>query len=75
MIDQSKAIAARLEKVEPARRVSLAYQLLFSREPGPAELEVGNQYLAGQDAEAAPLSRTERYAQALLSSSEFLFVE
>lgn len=75
MIDQSKAIAARLEMVEPARRVSLAYQLLFSREPGPAELEIGNQYLEGQDAEAAPLSRTERYAQALLSSSEFLFVE
>lgn len=75
IIDQSKAIAARLETVDQAQRVALAYQLLFSREPGPAELELGNRYLEGQDAETGPLSRTERYAQALLASSEFLFVE
>lgn len=75
MIDQSKALAARLEKAEPSQRVAVAYRLLFAREPLPAELEVGNRYLAGTEAHAAPLTRLQGYAQALLCSGKFLFIE
>ena len=75
MIDQSKAVAARLEKEEPSRRVALAYRLLFAREPLPTELDVGNRYLEGKDAAAGPPTRLQRYAQALICSGEFLFIE
>ncbi len=75
VIAQAKALATRIEKVEKIKRVPLAYQILFSREPSTVELKVGNQFLATEDSAPAPLSRTHRYTQALLASSEFIFVE
>jgi hypothetical protein len=75
VIEQAKALAARLEKEEGQGRVELAYRLLFSRSPHADELEIGKGYLAGEDAAAVSLTRIQRYAQALLCSSEFLFVE
>lgn len=49
--------------------VVFAYRTLFSRDPDSSELEVGQRFLAG-DPESL-----KRYAQALIASNEFLFVE
>jgi len=50
-----------------------AYELLYTRSPEPAELEIGLQFV-GTVSDGNELSRWERYAQVLLSSNEFMFV-
>ena len=68
-IEQSAALAGRLAEDEESgteARVKRAYELLFSRPPGGAEIAVARQYL-GSDT-------WERYCQVLLASSEFLSV-
>ncbi|MFT7644254.1 MAG: hypothetical protein ACI9G1_006020, partial [Pirellulaceae bacterium] len=75
VIEQARSFAARLEPAANDEKVKLAYTILFSRAPDPEELKVGLGYLTGEDAEPVPLTRLQRYAQALLCSSEFLFVE
>ncbi len=65
--EQAKALADRLHAEAPGgdeERIRRAYALLYSREPGAAEIELGLEYLA-QAENAWP-----RYAQALLGSSE-----
>ena len=64
---RAQALANRMkDHPEP---VLFAYQVLFSRNPGPTELQVGKEFLAdGQE-------KLERYAHALLASNEFLFLE
>ncbi|MGH9721743.1 MAG: PSD1 and planctomycete cytochrome C domain-containing protein [Bryobacteraceae bacterium] len=64
---QAKALAGRLNGTD-AERISQVYRLLFARKPVPAELKAGLEFLQG-----AKDTWTE-YAQALLSSNEFLFV-
>jgi hypothetical protein len=65
--EQSKAFAKRLsaEASSDEARIVLAYRLLYGRRPEASEIELGLNYLQ-QTNEAWP-----RYAQALLSSSEF----
>ncbi len=70
--NQAKALVAKV-KGEPT--IPYLYQLLFARKPTPQELAVGTQFLEGKDAKPLPLTREERYAQALLASAEFLFIE
>ena len=62
----------------------LVRRLLYGREATPRELEIGLAYLKAPDrpepaAPAGParpdLSRWERYAQALLATNEFLYVD
>lgn len=66
--NRAEALAARIkDRKEPVR---FLYQVLFSREPEPAELEVGLQFLSGGDP-----AKTRRYAHALLASNEFMFLE
>ncbi len=65
--EQAKALADRLHAEAPGgdeERIRRAYALLYSREPGAAEIKLGLEYLA-QAENAWP-----RYAQALLGSSE-----
>jgi len=66
--DQAKALAARL-KGEDAQRITEAYRILFSRAPTKLEIELGLQFLH-QSKDAWP-----QYAQVLLSSNEFGFVQ
>ena len=49
--------------------VGLAYTLLFQRNPSEDERKLGEQFLQGGD------DRLWRYAQALLASNEFLYVD
>lgn len=81
MVNQAKALAARLEKEasDDRGRIQRAYLLAFSRTATAAEIELGERYLKGTDSatEAAQnkLNRRERYCQALLASNEFLYVD
>jgi cytochrome c553 len=83
MVQQSRALAARLdaEKLpdEPAR-IERLYRWLFGRTASQQEIELGLAYLqrplpAGVSTSDVKLSRWEQYAQALLSTNEFLFVD
>ncbi|MEW5975669.1 MAG: PSD1 and planctomycete cytochrome C domain-containing protein [Acidobacteriota bacterium] len=68
--DEAQELAARVEPAGDDRaRIREAYRLLFQRPPDAQELRLGLRYLASSK-EAWP-----RYAQALLSSNELLFVE
>ena len=76
MIGNAKALAARLTKSDSddAARIRRAYALIYSREPSNEELRLGLDYLAKQDT-AGKLTRWEQYAQVLLASNEFMFVD
>ena len=66
--DQAKALAARL-KGDDTQRIHEAYRKLFSRAPTKQETELGLQFLhQGKDP-------WPQYAQVLLSSNEFGFVQ
>ena len=68
VIEQAKALAERIQTEGPATdgdKIRWAYELLYSRPPSDAEVDLGLQYLAGGE-EAWP-----RYAQALIGASEF----
>lgn len=68
---QSKALAKRLENAAPENpaRIREAYRILFGREPGKTEVEIGTGFLA------ASRNAWPRYTQALMASNEFLFID
>jgi hypothetical protein len=70
MMRQAETLAAKLETTAKAdeARITEAYRRLFGREPSANELALGREYLAGNPDGLA------RYAQTLLSSNEFLYV-
>jgi hypothetical protein len=66
---RSQALARRLkaEATSEDERIRLAYRLLFGREATATERALGRDYLAS--------SPWDEYAQALLASNEFLYVD
>jgi hypothetical protein len=80
-VEQAKALVARPEvqgQVDPAQRIEVLYRLLFGRPPASDEAAVSRQFLAAsiQDpAGSAKLSPWEQYAQLLLLTNEFLYVD
>jgi hypothetical protein len=71
VINQAKVLVSRLETMHPAHteiKIRQAYRLLFQREPVPDEVQTGLRFL-----ESGP-DKWPLYAQALLSSTEFLLV-
>ncbi len=83
MIDQSRALASRLEKsgtADTESRVDQLYRWVFGRTPTADERKLGVNYLNdetpvdGVNGEVK-LSRVEQYCQALLSTNEFFFVD
>jgi hypothetical protein len=82
-VNQAKALAARpdvAQEPEPAKRVEKLYRLLYGRSPTPDELWAAADFLRGEQAYASttpppPLSPWEKYAQVLLESNEFVFVD
>ena len=63
---RAEALARRLQGSTDAEKVHQAYRLLFGREPEAAELKLGLDYVRG--------GAWAEYAQALLGSNEFLFL-
>lgn len=71
ILQYAERLAARVTDAAPndeAGRIRLAYQLLFQRLPNETELTTGIDYLRGG-------ARWPLYAQALLGSNEFLYVD
>lgn len=81
MVNQARAFAARMQKesAEDAARIRNGYLLAFGRPASDDELSVGLKYLSAKDspeeATKNKLTRWERYAQALLASNEFMYVD
>lgn len=86
--EQARHLAQRpeLKTLPDAARIRVLYRLLFQRNPAPDELAAGLDYLRraamlphlalAADAKApAPLAAWESYAQALLMTNEFAFVD
>ncbi len=79
LIENAKGLVALLEKEEGDEpRIRRSYELLFGRPATSQEVAIGLAYLHTADQADAPatgLSRWHRYAQALLSTNEFAFVD
>jgi mono/diheme cytochrome c family protein len=77
MINQAKAFAKRCQAVAGTEqeRIQTAYQLAFNREPTSAELSLSTRFLAQANNPEDQLTRWQQYAQALLASNEFLYVD
>jgi hypothetical protein len=91
VVQQAERLATRPEIVAakvPAERVRRMYELLYSREPTADEVSIAEQYLAATPPPAKPAKGPaakpdakdqfgpwQRYAQALLMTNEFVFVD
>lgn len=80
-IAQAKALIARPAIASPrddSARIAALYRLLFARPPSEAELAAGRQFLAATVRDKLPddrLTPWQQYAQLLLSTNEFMFVD
>jgi hypothetical protein len=61
---------------EPAERIAVMYRLLYGRQPTGEEVSLGTSFVAQEEASGTgKLSPWEKYAQVLLESNEFVFVD
>ena len=76
MVERAKALSQRLhrEATTDAKRIEQAYRLLFARRPTAEEARIGIRFLGSAAATDTELSPWRQYAQALLSSNEFMYV-
>ena len=74
--EHAKALSVRLNREAPddSARIARAYHLLFGRPPSSYEAEKGLAFLTAGGA-AGRSSAWQEYAQTLLSTNEFLFVD
>jgi hypothetical protein len=82
MIQQSRALAARLtaDPLESdAARIERAFPIVFGRPASPDEVRLGTAFLTSTpdqgETSSSPLSKWEQYAQVLLGSNEFAFID
>ena len=78
MVEQAKAFAARLHREEPdddVARIQLAFRLAYGRPPQDAETEMGLGYLGGVKDPDSKLTLWQSYAQVLLGSNEFTYID
>ena len=86
VVQQAERLAARPEVAaarDTAARIRRLYELAYSREPTPEEVSLGEQYLSAPPASGAggkpnPLDKLtpwQRYAQALLMTNEFVYID
>jgi hypothetical protein len=76
MIDAAKAFAAKLQKAETQddKRIELAFRWAYGRLPEASEKQVGLAFLRATPAQDR-LTAWEQYAQAILATNEFAWVE
>jgi hypothetical protein len=81
VIEQAKAFVARPEiqsTAEPRQRITAIYRLLFTRPPDENELAAGVEFVAAAEANktnADKLTPWQQYAQLLMLTNEFMFVD
>ena len=67
---RAAALAKRIENASPEEGIQRAYRLLFHRVPAWATVNWGESFL-----QQAGVDRWKQYAQVLLSSNEFAYVD
>jgi len=76
---QATALASRVMTEHPRdveAQIRRAYLLLFGRSATEKQVQLGRSYLAAEKPEAAPTQQAwQHYAQVLLGTNEFLFVD
>jgi hypothetical protein len=74
---QAKAFAERVSKLGKAdeEKISAAYKLAYGREPDSSEVALSLEFLKLPTKPEDKLTRWQQYAQALLASNEFLYVD
>ena len=84
VVQQAERLAARPEIAatpDPVERIQRMYQLVFSRAPTPKEVALAQLYLAvpaaadGKPNPANKLTSWQRYAQVLLMTNEFVYID
>src|SRR5262249_56932190 len=75
-INTAKAFAARLEKAAAKEedRIALTFRLAYGREPTREELSASLDFVRGADAKDR-LTPWQQFAQAILASNEFMWVD
>lgn len=76
MADRAKAFVRSLQATsnDDTQRIHHAYRILYGRQPDAVELAIGLQFVRNLSSSDSGLSAWEQYAQALLSSNEFMYV-
>ena len=77
VLEQARALVARPDvqaRTDPAERIGHLYRLLFGRPATPDEVAAARGFLASA-ADQAGLTPWEKYAQVLLLTNEFAFVD
>jgi mono/diheme cytochrome c family protein len=77
MVVNGKALAARLSAAasDDLGRIRQAFLLLYGRPARDNEIQLGLSFLAAQASRSGRLTPWEQYAQVLLSTNEFLYVD
>ena len=84
VLDSAKAVLKRLEiaaEAQPAKKITMLYQAILERRPTQEELDTGLGFVAGESSpgqtppSTATFTAWERYAQVLLETNEFAFVD
>ena len=77
VVDQAKAFAQRVQSAGATDkdRITAAFALAFGRAPAGEETQLALEFLGEAADKDAKLTRWEQYAQALLGTNEFLFVD
>ncbi len=80
VIEQAQALAQRAEVIaakNPAEQIQALYRLTLAREADADELKIGEQFLATAPAasDGIKLSPVEQFAQLLLLTNEFVYVD
>ena len=75
-IETAKAFARRLEKAASKEedRIALAFRLAFGREPAGEEMRASQEFIRGAGARDR-LTPWEQFAQSLLASNEFMWID
>ena len=78
MVEQAKAFSARLHKEVSEgdeARIQRAFSLAFGRPATDVEIEIGLAYLGGEVDPQSKLTLWQSYAQVLLGSNEFMYLD
>jgi len=78
MVEQAKAFSARLHKEVPEgneARIQRAFMLAYGRPVSDVEIEIGLAYLGGEVDPQSKLTLWQSYAQVLLGSNEFMYLD
>ncbi|HXE54801.1 MAG TPA: PSD1 and planctomycete cytochrome C domain-containing protein [Tepidisphaeraceae bacterium] len=77
IVREAKALVERPEVADQSdavQRIAQLYRIVYQRSPSPQEIELAMRFV-GSDATASKFNAWEQYAQVLLESNEFVFVD